>query len=73
MPQYFANKDLTALNLSRKQLTELPPEIWELTNLTQLDLSANRFQLSLTRNAKIAAEPNSTSIVDRGESYAFLV
>ena len=73
MPQDFGGKDLTALNLSRKQLTELPPEIWELTNLTQLDLSANRFQLSLTRNAKIAVESNSTSIVDRGESYAFLV
>jgi len=36
MPEDFADKNLTSLDLSRKQLTESPPEIGNLTNLTNL-------------------------------------
>ena len=38
-----AKEEWTSLDLSNQGLTELPPEIWELTNLTALRLRYNQF------------------------------
>ena len=42
MAKDFADKSLTSLSLHGKQLTELPPEIGNLTNLTGLYLGNNQ-------------------------------
>jgi Leucine-rich repeat (LRR) protein len=36
-----AKDEITSLNLSEKELTELPKEIGQLTNLTELFLDSN--------------------------------
>uniref|UniRef100_A0A6C0HNB1 Leucine-rich repeat domain-containing protein n=1 Tax=viral metagenome TaxID=1070528 RepID=A0A6C0HNB1_9ZZZZ len=44
----MVNKDITELNLSYKKLTQLPVEIWQLTQLRILYLSHNKLtQLSV--------------------------
>ena len=40
-----ADDEWTKLDLSSKGLTELPPEIGKLTNLTQLSLSYNQIKV----------------------------
>ena len=41
MPEDFADKDLTPLDLRFENLTALPRDIWNRTNLTKLRLNSN--------------------------------
>jgi len=59
-----ARDGVTKLDLSRKRLTALPPEIAKLTNLTSLDLSRNQ----LTSLPEAIAQPSNSKILAKSFS-----